>query len=159
MPPKIDETGKTFGEWFVLKYIEPRDRLPENKTCNYLAKCFCGVERPIRISDLRSGKSKSCGHLSQKKWNIQLGKTYGKLTPLEQLTNRHGNFIQKYLCKCSCGNTIIVDPDNIGRKKNCGCEYAKNNNIPFLEIDYSRGKESNFSVIDNEIQKFLEEIL
>ena len=121
----IDETGNKYGEWIILNYIKPKDRAPENKDLSYLAKCSCGTIRPVRIGDLRNGKSKSCGCLKKKNWNIEIGKTYGEVTVIEQLTNRHGNLIQKYKCKCSCGKEVLWPADLINKKKNCGCQFMK----------------------------------
>lgn len=126
MPVRIEEKeGQVYGNWTILHYIEPKDRLPENKDLSYLAKCSCGTIRPIRITDLRKGKSKSCGCLSKKAWNNELGKTYGDLTVLKQLNNRFGNPIQQYECRCSCGKEVIIPSDLIGKKKNCGCKFME----------------------------------
>lgn len=78
MSKRIDETGNVYNDWTILKYIPPRERI--NKDLSYLAKCSCGVERPVRIGDLRSGKSKCCGHTNRRNWNIEIGKTYGNIT-------------------------------------------------------------------------------
>lgn len=121
----IDETGNKYGEWTILNYIEQKDRTPENKNLTFLAECSCGTIRPVRIGDLRNGKSKSCGCLRKKNWNIEIGKTYGEITVIKQLTNRHGNYIQSYECKCSCGNQVIFPADFINKKKSCGCQFMK----------------------------------
>lgn len=122
---RINETGKRYNQWTVLGYIEPKDRLPENRNMSYLAQCSCGTIRPVRIGDLKSGKSKCCGCLNKKNWSIEIGKTYGEITVLERLKNRHGNFIQRYKCKCSCGTEVIWPADYINKKKNCGCQFMK----------------------------------
>ena len=125
MPNRIDETGNKYGEWTILEYIPPEKRDKPKSNLNYLAQCSCGNIRPIRSSDLKSGKSKSCGCLKHKKWNIEIGKTYGEITVLYQLKNCHGNYIQQYHCICSCGNEIDLPANSINKKKNCGCEYGK----------------------------------
>ena len=121
MPARKDETGNSFGKWTIIEYIPPAKRI--NKDLSYLAQCECGTIRPVRINDLRNGKSQSCGCTKRKDWNIQLGKTYGQLTVKYQLTNQHGNPIQQYHCVCSCGNEIDLPADLIGKKKNCGCNF------------------------------------
>lgn len=123
MPNLIDETGKHYGEWTVLEYIPVKER--KNRDLAWRAQCSCGTIRPIRISDLRNGKSKSCGCLYKKDWNIEVGKTYGELTVLYQLQNRHGNYIQQYHCKCNCGNELDLPADMINKKKNCGCKFME----------------------------------
>lgn len=119
----IDETGNQYGEWTILEYIPPDKR--ESQGLNWLAQCSCGDKRPVRISDLRNGKSKSCGCLRKKNWNIEIGKTYGEITVLYQLKNRHGNYIQQYHCRCSCGNEVDWPADYINKKKNCGCKFME----------------------------------
>ena len=123
MAKLIDETGNKYGEWTILEYIPAEKRA--SKDLAWLAQCSCGNVRPIRISDLRNGKSKSCGCLRHKERNIEINKTYGQLTVLYQLKNRHGNYIQQYHCICSCGNEIDLPAKSINKKKNCGCEYGK----------------------------------
>lgn len=116
----LKEIGKVYGEWTILSYIPPNER--KIKTTNYLARCSCGIERPIRLYDLKNGKSSSCGHAHRKDYGFKIGDTYGELTLLRQETNIHGNHIQKYLCQCSCGNQIILPAKLINEKKNCGCK-------------------------------------
>lgn len=125
MAKLIDETGNKYGEWTILEYIPPEKREKPKSNLNYLAQCSCGNIRPVRSSDLKNGKSKSCGCLKNKNWNIEIGKTYGEMTVLYQLKNRHGNYIQQYHCKCSCGNEVDWPADYINKKKNCGCQYMK----------------------------------
>lgn len=120
-----DETGNKYGKWTVLKYIPPKERTEKNKNLSWLAQCECGTTRPIRISDLRNGKSKSCGCVNRLNRKIVLGKKYGKITPIEQLTNRHGNPIEQYRCICDCGKEVVFPSDLIGKKKNCGCSFGE----------------------------------
>ncbi len=50
------------------------------------------------------------------------GKTFGRLTAIKWVsTNDHGN--SEWLCKCECGNTIIVNSQRLknGKTKSCGC--------------------------------------
>lgn len=123
MPAKIKEVGNIYGKWTIIEEIPVHQR--ENRALAHLAQCECGTIRPVRISDLRSGKSKSCGCSSKKDWHIIIGQTYGELTVLKQLVNRHGNLIQQYECQCSCGNKIVLPADLINKKKNCGCKYME----------------------------------
>lgn len=125
MPARIDETGQRYGSWVILKYIPPSERTTADKDLSYLAQCDCGTIRPIRINDLRRGKSTNCGCKKKKDWNIEIGKTYGEITVLEQLCNRHGNPLQKYRCRCSCGQEVEWPADYINKKKNCGCQFQK----------------------------------
>ena len=44
---------------------------------------------------------------------------------MKQLTNKYGNPIQRYLCKCDCGNEVVFEAKKIGKKKNCGCSFME----------------------------------
>lgn len=46
--------GETYGKWTVIG-----DR--ERHTLKVLCRCACGTERPVRLNNLRSGKSTNCG--------------------------------------------------------------------------------------------------
>lgn len=51
----IDITGQRFGRWVV------QNRTPQLKTARWVCKCDCGTVREVIGTDLRSGKSASCG--------------------------------------------------------------------------------------------------
>lgn len=122
----MDETGKQYGKWTILSYISPEERTEQNRDLAWLAQCECGTIRPVRISDLRNGKSRSCGCASRNRSiKVELNKKYGKLTPVERLKNRHGNYLSQYRCLCDCGNEIILKGSHIGKKTNCGCEFGE----------------------------------
>lgn len=110
-PPikKPDEfIGKQFGEWSVLS---------RDTTGKYLCRCSCGTERLLTGYQLRTGTSKSCGHATTGLKQIS-GQTFGYLTVLEYAGNR------KWLCKCVCGNTKVVDGVTLHSRKDisCGCK-------------------------------------
>ena len=50
--------GQTFGLWVVVR---PAVQKKKGGPRLYLVRCVCGEERELRIYDLRSGKSQSCG--------------------------------------------------------------------------------------------------
>ena len=52
MSTKSDLTGKFFGQWEVL------ERLPPDKA---LCRCSCGKESVVYVTNLKSGRSTSCG--------------------------------------------------------------------------------------------------
>lgn len=125
MSSRIDLTGKTFYEWTLIEWIPPS--LREYYEKDYIGKCSCGIIRPVSSSGVKAGKSKSCGHLKSNFNSIKIGEKYGKIIPIEQLTNKYGNPIQKYKykCKCACGNIVIFPAKSIGKKKNCGCNFIE----------------------------------
>lgn len=57
----IDEAGKTYGELTVLERT-----YREGQTAAYwLCRCSCGQQTTVQGGSLRSGGTRSCGHLAQ----------------------------------------------------------------------------------------------
>lgn len=56
-PRLIDIAGRKFGRWFVQRQAGNAPR----GGALWLCRCDCGVERSVLGSDLRQGKSVSCG--------------------------------------------------------------------------------------------------
>ncbi|WP_292633471.1 hypothetical protein [Novosphingobium sp. 28-62-57] len=74
----IDMTGLKFTRWEVLR------QAGNNKGGGalWLCRCDCGLERPVLGSDLRTGKSISCGCLRKervKALNLRHGETKSRL--------------------------------------------------------------------------------
>jgi hypothetical protein len=105
-----DLIGQVFGELEVIDFAFIRGR-------NYywLCRCSCGVEKPIRASQLKNGGSKTCGHVKD-----LVGQHFGKLTVI---SFSHMNRIQHWNCMCDCGKECIVNINNLknGTTKSCGC--------------------------------------
>ena len=60
MPPAINLAGMTFGE---LKVIERSGSTEANGFATWRCLCNCGNETTVTSVSLRSGRTKSCGHL------------------------------------------------------------------------------------------------
>lgn len=71
-----DLRGKKYGDLTVIKYYEE-----ESKNIRWLCKCDCGTIKPIRASQLKSGKTTHCGC---KRSESFVGNKYGKLLVLEE---------------------------------------------------------------------------
>jgi hypothetical protein len=56
---RIDETGKRYGSWMVLK----RSENSKTGAVRYLCRCSCGKEKLVQVNSLRNGDSRSCGCL------------------------------------------------------------------------------------------------
>lgn len=61
MSYKLDYVGKTFGAWTALKKVQHGSR-----NSMWLCRCQCGTEKVIRSTELKNGRSKSCGCLKNK---------------------------------------------------------------------------------------------
>lgn len=86
----IDITGQTFGEWKVISYAGNR---------KWNCVCSCNKEGVVSGRDLRSGKSKSCGHGSNGFKDIT-GQQFGDWEVLEYIGNK------KWKCRCTLCNSI-----------------------------------------------------
>lgn len=114
MSVRSDVIGKTFGEWKVLGYGT------KNRS-SVVCKCSCGVEKEVNCHDLVKGKSKSCGHNTNKQHDLT-GKTFGYWEVIEYAGGR------KWKCRCSrCGKISNVNTQYLlnGNSKSCGCRGPK----------------------------------
>ena len=133
----IDMTGQRCGKLIVVE----RDLKPHNgKEAWWICKCDCGNVKSIRGSDLRRGKTKSCGCLSiqQAKENIKIAqensykadltnKKFGLLTALYATDKRNSQNYVIWHCKCECGNECESSTQDLqrGHKLSCGCLISK----------------------------------
>ena len=114
MPRLIDETGHRYGKWTVLKRDNTKQR------GYWICQCDCGTIKSIYGSELRKGRTKSCG-CAQKIDDI--GKRFGKLMVLKKDENNS----QKYICQCNCGKNLSVYKNHLrtGKTKSCGSSQCK----------------------------------
>lgn len=113
MKSKPLKVGDRYGEWVVID--------KGKKSGHSLCRCSCGVEREVNNQSLKNGRSRSCGHVTRERMDARiLGKKFGKLTPLKRVS---GSKRAKYLCKCDCGNEVVVDGNGLLYKGrvSCGC--------------------------------------
>jgi hypothetical protein len=57
---------------------------------------------------------------------IPLQARYGKLTVIGWTARRHSNGHRQYICRCDCGNRVVVIAGNLksGNSTSCGCHKA-----------------------------------
>lgn len=113
-----DLTGKTFGNWEVIKRVDDG----ASYHSRWLCKCMlCGKESKVYTYNLLSRHSESCGcqsliDLTDKQFNeLHVDKYLGE---------------QHWQCTCSCGKIISVHSNELrsGAAKSCGCKkwhYAR----------------------------------
>lgn len=88
-------------------------------------KCTCGKRVLVAGSQLRSGKTKSCGCLRDEgrdPWAEDLtGKEHGRLTAIRMAPPKSRQAM--CLCKCTCGNVCVVAAGCLraGNTQSCGC--------------------------------------
>ena len=123
----VDKTGKKYGRLTVIKRGPNKGR-----NVRWYCKCDCGNPDLILIysSNLREdGHTTSCGCVKKEKIrNVNFkdltGKTFGRLTVLEETDRRSGTSVV-WKCKCNCEENKItyVSANNLlsGAIISCGC--------------------------------------
>lgn len=157
MPKLIDLTGKVSGKLAIIE----RDTATSSTKAKWICQCECGNIVFVVGCHLRNGHTKSCGCLQKEKAaklmkniiqplgtkakeNDLVGKQFGILTVIEQITENKGDKKQ-WKCLCSCGNYKIVTGSDLvtGHVSSCGCirvsageaiieDILKKNQIPFV---------------------------
>ena len=122
MAKMVDLTGQRFGSWTAEYPVR------KNKKIYWHCKCDCGTEKDIYSSNLKSGKTKSCGcqrgsAISQKIKNDLVGQRFGNLNVLEETNERQCGAIV-WRCRCDCGKETLVATGNLvsGHTTSCGCK-------------------------------------
>lgn len=122
-----DLTGQRFGRLTVVERAPNRIQPCGCQRIMWKCKCDCGNVIITEPCKLKSGNTKSCGCLrkemaSQKSLKNVTGMRFGRLTVVRRV---HSNARREatWLCKCDCGNEIIVSGHDLrtGDTKSCGC--------------------------------------
>lgn len=125
-PRRIDYSGRKIGKLTVLSKagstIEPCGK----SVADWNVVCDCGKKFVVSSSILRNTKIPMCDtcrwHYAAEKY---IGKKYGRLTVVDRTEDyiADGHKFMQVLCKCDCGNEIIVLIENLkqGKVKSCGC--------------------------------------
>ena len=119
-----DLTGQQFGKWIVLRQDEERSGAD---TSYWICKCECGTERSVAASNLRRGKSASCGCRNNLK--AMIGEKYGKwrVTGVAEEKKPWGKTF--VVCVCECGAQKEIEPHKLrhGKTRSCGCGRSGKN--------------------------------
>lgn len=114
-----DLTEQRFGRLIALERVEGDKKGATLWKC----QCDCGNIVTVRLSNLQSGYTKSCGCLrSGPRLNKDItGRRFGKLIVLEQVSDNGDTKLWK--CKCDCGNIVNITYHDLisGYKTTCGC--------------------------------------
>lgn len=120
--------GKRFGRLIVVADVAKEDRkIP--KVREVICRCDCGNTKRVRLNNIRSGNTKSCGCLEKElvhgRRRNYIGERFGRLTVMEELPSVRKN-VRRFKCKCDCGNETIVCFNDLVRNmtRSCGC-YRK----------------------------------
>lgn len=127
-----DITGQRFGHLVGIKKVESK-----NGQTRWLFQCDCGNSVECYLSNVTTGKTKSCGkkcglmphiydNVKQKGTRADLtGQRFGRLFVIEKVEDKNG--WTQFRCKCDCGNEIITSGNNLkyGTTQSCGCLHKE----------------------------------
>lgn len=121
-----DIVGNTYGELTILSiYRSSKGYL------RCICQCSCGKEKDIILANLKSGKTRSCGHLEEenrRKFKDLSGKTFGELTVLEKTDDRiEGTVVWK--CQCNCGRILTLSRRQLVRGYVSSCGHHKDDQL------------------------------
>lgn len=120
----IDLSGQRFGALSVVSRIE--GATPTAWHCI----CECGKEVDVLASNLRTGKTTSCGCGAERKrklkgkrnasWQDVSGQRFGHLVAM-----RYDHGRSRWFCVCDCGETCWRNITELKTRQDCGCAAAK----------------------------------
>jgi len=117
-----DETGKTYGSFFIIK-----DRVGKNGSRGNIceARCSCGNVFKTTTRQIVKGSIKTCGCRGMPN---ETGNTYGALKIVKDGLFKTGTRRKKCIAECFCGKIFETYTRNIveGRSKSCGCVRRDN---------------------------------
>ena len=122
----IDLTGQRFGKLIVLEKIDYKDT-PNRSEALWRCQCDCGNLTTVKGTNLREGRTKSCGCLQRETASKlgtkdEVGNRYGKLTVIERIGSTPKQ-TALWRCQCDCGN--LKEATGImlrsGHVQSCGC--------------------------------------
>lgn len=127
---RYDLTGITFGNLTVLNQAPDYvyGNTVKKKAIMWHCKCKCGKELNVTQDKLLAGKMTSCGCMNSNAFKDMTGQKIGKLTVIsraEDYKYKGGSDVQ-WLCKCECGNKIIIKGSSLRKRKvlSCGCDKS-----------------------------------
>lgn len=134
--------GQKINGWTVIEIKNNRSH-PDA-----ICQCRCGTIKPVNIRNLINNCSKDCGcsrkqMLRETRTRNLVGQKFGKLTAIELLPESNKFNRRQYLCRCDCGNEIIVPSSSLttNHTLSCGClnsyyNFYIKNYLKELEIKY-----------------------
>lgn len=123
-----DLTGRIFGKLTVIERVKNRNNRPM-----WRCLCECNNMTIVPSNALCNGHTTSCG-CNKYEYRDLTGLRFGRLTVVERADKKGCRIM--WLCKCDCGNSVVVSGENLKRKNttSCGC-YAREHNSELKLVD------------------------
>lgn len=144
------QVGKKYGRLIVLERDLDKP-IGHGQDSFWKCQCECGNLTSVRLSLLTSGKTRSCGCLRSeilsKSNTIDItGQKFNMLVAIERTNQKSSKNDWLWLCKCECGNEILIPTNSLtsGHICSCGClttsigEYYISNILKENDIRYVR---------------------
>lgn len=127
---RVDLVGRVFDKLTVIDSAGEYTYPDGSHDVRWRCKCECGREVIIRGNSLKNDKfGHSCEYCRRHKRSDfldMIGVRNGKLVVVSRAPDRYSvnnTIIDRWNCKCDCGNEVVVDGTRIrhGYTKSCGC--------------------------------------
>jgi len=135
-----DLAGLKFGKLTVIEKVKKPDNLKATGAY-WLCQCECGRRLTVYGYTLSSSrKQRACKYCAQVEELV--GRRFGKLLVIERKENSKAGSV-RWLCRCDCGKTSIVQANNLkkGSTQSCGCYKEKRKFLPKGEASINRAYE------------------
>lgn len=125
--------GMVFGQLTVLSMFQNTKGALKCR-----CRCDCQTITEIYWSNLKAGRTKSCGcgeAANRRKFKDITGQRFGKLTALSPTEKRKDKSVV-WKCRCDCGNLYYQSGRNLvrGYSKHCGCEKKSKKLTRFRDL-------------------------
>lgn len=115
--------GDKFGKLTIKDIF--REACGSQTITKAICICECGTEKIYSLSNIKSGKTVTCGCSKKQPHNkgvysVAVGQKFGRLTITNLYSNNNTSFAE---CQCDCGNIKQVAVSNLkrGNTVSCGC--------------------------------------
>ena len=108
----VNKVGMRFGRLVVREYLG---------SSLWLCDCDCGNSKIVKSWYLDRGDTKSCGCMVHEPQAYEdfTGRRFGSLSVIRHL-GKVGKF-HSWECECDCGQTVVLNSNQIRRRKVLGC--------------------------------------
>ena len=113
--------GERFGDWTVIKEVEPMIAKCGRKIRMVLCLCDCGKKGDVQLCNLRNGVSKQCKEC--KKIKVNPGFRYGDWTIIKEVEKK--NNTRYFSCRCKCGTVQDIRLSNLRSGNSNYCKRCR----------------------------------
>lgn len=132
MPAPVNIVRKKYGYWTVLERSKNI-----NGRSSWLCECKCGNKKVIKLSDLRNGRSRSCGCLRRETTSKNF-KTHGLI---------HSKLFSIWSCmKTRCYDLNVSNYERYGGRGITICEEWLNDFMNFYDWAMRNGYKDNLTI-------------